>query len=156
MIGRAYKNGKMVIRFLIEGEVGYSEALDFMNNLLAKNYAEKAKTWASSGGFELNVRFLHKPIPIKQMAKAKVIDGINYPFTDAHAFFARAVQYPALRQKVERYARLALQSYHWYTDLPDETNTVPGTFAATALAFCGLEYMPLETPRRHLPTTRAG
>ena len=142
IIIRAYKDGKIVIRFLIEGEEGYGEALDFINKLLIKNYAEKTKSGVD-GGFELNVRFLHEPMPIKQMAKAEVSKDIGYPFSDSHAFFARAVQYNALRPKVENYAMLALQSNHWYTDLDGEDSTVPGTFAATALAFCGLEYMPL-------------
>lgn len=142
IMARAYKSGDIVLRFLVEGEEGYNEALDFINALLAKGYAGKTKNWTSSGGFALRVRFLHKPILIKQMAKA-VVHGIDYPVNDAHRFFARAVQYPALRSKVQLYAELALQDFHWYSDLYDEANTVPGTFAATALAFCGLEYMPI-------------
>ena len=141
VIIRAYKNGIIVIRFLIEGEAAYGQTLDFVNALLAKGYALKVKNWTSSGGFHLHVRFLHKPVVIKQIADTEP-SGIEYPITNTHHFFARAVEYPALREKVQRYANLALQKFNWYTDLDCEDNTVPGTFAATALAFCGLEYMP--------------
>ncbi|MGL4668343.1 MAG: DUF6138 family protein [Saezia sp.] len=141
VIIRAYKDGTIVIRFLIEGEAAYAETLDFVNALLVKGYALKVKNWTSTGGFTLRVRFLHKPVVIEQIAKTKPSD-IEYPITDTHHFFARAVQYPALREKVKRYANLALQKFHWYTDLDCEDNTVTGTFAAAALAFCGLEYMP--------------
>lgn len=141
IIIRAYKSGDIVLRFLVESEAAYGEALDFVNALLQKGYAYKTDNWANSGGFAWHIRFLCKPVWIEQMTKIKNQKGISYPLTDAHAFFAKAVQYPSLREKVEHYAELALHKFHWYTDLQHETNTVPGTFAATALAFCGLEYM---------------
>ncbi len=141
IIARAYRNGDMVIRFIIEGEQGYSEALDFINNLLDKGYAYKVENPSMHGGYSILVRFLHEPLPIVQMAGA--IDKEAFPFNDNHAFFARAVQYPKLREKVDTYAKLALRKYQNYTDLDEEKTTVCGTFATIALAFCDAAYLPL-------------
>ena len=138
VIARAYQDGSIYIRFKIEGEVGYAEVLDWLNALLEKQYANL------NDGYSIHVRFLIEPVFIKQLANATNDDeGYGFPKSSCHAFFARAVQYPALREKVKRYAENALSKYDWYKDLDGEENTVPGTFAALALAFCEEQYIPL-------------
>jgi hypothetical protein len=128
VIARAYANGDIFIRFKIEGEQGYSETLDWLNNLLEKKYAD------INDGYAITVRFLIKPMFIKQL---------SFPSTTCHAFFARAVTYPALREKVKQYTELALKLFDWYKDLDGEENCVPGTFAACALAFAEEKYVPM-------------
>ncbi|MDF9823831.1 putative DNA-binding WGR domain protein [Breznakia sp. PF5-3] len=142
VVVRADEDGRIMVRFLNEGEAAYSETLDFVNHLLSKGYGKIGQYFC--------VRFLHEPMAIKQVGTLKTSYGITYPFNDTHAFFARAAQYPKLRSKVERYAYLALKKYEWYPDLDAEENTVPGTFAATALAFCGAEYMPVVIHYAHM------
>lgn len=129
VIARAYVGGQIYIRFKVEGEDAYSETLDWLNNLLEKDYA------SLNDGYEIEVRFLIKPVFVKQLE--------GFAKTSCHAFFARAVQYPALREKVKRYAENALHLYDWYRDIADEENCVTGTFAALALAFCDEQYVPL-------------
>jgi hypothetical protein len=84
---------------------------------------------------------------IKQLENAVNEDeDYGFPKTSCHAFFACAVQYPALHEKVKCYAENALQNYDWYTDLDGEENTVTSTFAALALAFCEEQYTPATSP----------
>ncbi len=137
VIARAYADGKIYIRFKIEGEQGYGETLDWLNNLLDKGYAR------INDGYQICVRFLMKPIFIKQIANLTGSIGDSFPKNTCHAFFARAVQYPALREKIRQYAENALVLYDWYLDLDGEDNCVPGTFAACALAFADEKYIPL-------------
>jgi hypothetical protein len=137
VIARAYKDGSIYIRFKIEGEQGYSETLDWLNALLQKQYAKLNR------GYSIHARLLHEPVFIKPMASVKDQDGIMFPQTSCHAFFARAVQYHALREKVKRYAELALNDYDYYRDIENEDSTITGTFAALALAFCEEQYVPL-------------
>jgi len=127
IIARADANGIIRLRFKIEGEAGYSQALDYLNNLLDKGYAR------IHDGYTLLVRLLRKPEFIKQLP--------DFPKNTCHAFFAAAVKYPALREKVRRYADLAMVEFDWYKDLDGEENTLPGTFAACALAFCDPAYI---------------
>lgn len=128
IIARANANGTIRVRFIIEGEEGYSQALDFINNLMEKGYGDMF------GGLILLVRFVAEPMFIKQLKG-------DFAPTSCHAFFAKAVQYPALREKVKHYADLALVEFNWYHDLDGEENTVPGTFAACALAFADENYI---------------
>ena len=127
IIARADSRSRIRLRFKVEGEAGYSEALDYLNNLLEKGYARL------DGGYTLEVRFLRQPEFIKQLP--------DFPKNTCHAFFAAAVKYPELREKVRRYAELALVDFDWYKDLDGEQNTIPGTFAACALAFCDEKYI---------------
>ena len=127
IIARADSDGTIRLRFKIEGEAGYSEALDYLINLLEKGYARL------DDGYLLEARLLRKPEFIKQLP--------GFPKNTCHAFFAAAVKFPALREKVRRYADLALVEFDWYKDLDGEENTVPGTFAACALAFCDEQYI---------------
>jgi predicted DNA-binding WGR domain protein len=138
IIARACKNGTIHIRFKIEGEAGYAEALDWLNALLEKKYADL------NGGYSIHARFLIAPVFIKPLENLMdENEEYGFPKSSCHAFFARAVQYPALREKVKQYAENALHKYNWYTDLDGEENTVTGTFAALALAFCEEQYVPL-------------
>lgn len=130
LIARADYEGEIFIRFKEESEDSYSEVLDFLNNLLRKGYSN------DFDGHSIYVRFIDKPVFIKQLK--------SFPNTSCHALFAKAVQYPNLREKVKEYAELALVMYNWYLDLNgDEDNTVTGTFAACALAFCEEQYIHL-------------
>lgn len=126
---RAYADSHIYIRFKIEGEQAYAEVLDWLCALLEKDYVDL------NNGYQIRVRFLIKPVFIKELG--------DFPQNTCHAFFARAVQYPALREKVKRYAELALHLFDWYRDLEDEDNCVTGTFAACALAFADEQYVPL-------------
>ncbi|MDR2522989.1 MAG: WGR domain-containing protein [Synergistaceae bacterium] len=138
VIARAYMSGEIYVRFKIEGEQGYAETLDWLNSLLEKGYARL------NDGYQLAVRFLIKPVFIKQLVNAKnEEEGYGFPQNSCHAFFARAVQYPILREKVKRYAENALKLFDWYKDLDGEENCVPGTFAACALAFAEEKYVPM-------------
>jgi predicted DNA-binding WGR domain protein len=139
VIARANREGDIYVRFKIEGEEGYAQTLDYLNNLLEKGYAQL------NDGYQISVRFLIKPVFIKMLAGVKggAEEEIEFPKTSCHAFFARAVQYPALREKVKKYAENALKLFDWYKDLDSEVNTVPGTFAACALAFCDERYVPM-------------
>ncbi|MCL2653761.1 MAG: DUF6138 family protein [Propionibacteriaceae bacterium] len=65
------------------------------------------------------------------------------PKTGVHQLFANAVAYPELRPLVERYARLAMREFEWYTNLPDEDPAMPGTFAVFALVMADDQYVPL-------------
>ena|GEM_PF-1905828 len=127
IIARADSDGYIRLRFKIEGEAGYSDALDYLINLLEKGYAR------IHDGYTLKVRLLRKPEFIKRLP--------GFPKNTCHAFFAAAVKFPALREKVRRYADLALVDFDWYSDLDGEENTVTGTFAACALAFCDEKYI---------------
>lgn len=127
IIARADSENTIRIRFKAEGEEGYSEALDYLNNLLEKGYARL------DDGYTLLVRFLQKPVFIKLLP--------GFPKNTCHAFFAKAVEYPALHEKIRRYADLALVEFDWYKDLDGEENTIPGTFAACALALYDASYI---------------
>lgn len=129
IIARADIDSVIRIRFKVECEQGYSEALDYLCNLLEKGYARL------DSGYTLLVRLLAKPQFIKGLP--------GFAQTTCHAFFAKAVQYPALREKVQRYAELALVDFDWYSDIDGEENTITGTFAACALALCDEKYIHL-------------
>ncbi len=65
------------------------------------------------------------------------------PKKGVNQLFACAVQYPKLHVGIERYARLAMREYEWYTNLPDEACAMPGTFAVFALGLEGEQWAPL-------------
>lgn len=127
IIARADASSVIRIRFKVECEQGFSEALDYLCNLLEKGYARL------DSGYTLLVRLLARPQFIKRLS--------GFAQTTCHAFFAKAVQYPALWEKVQRYAELALVDYDWYGDIDGEENTVTGTFAACALALCDEQFI---------------
>ena len=133
VIARAMSNGHIFIRFKKEGEQGYSDALDWLNRLMGKGYSK------IHDGYELSVRFLAEPMFFEEFRE--MMDGYMWPDNDSHAFFCKAVHYPALRDKVAEFARLTLHEYDRYLDLDGEYSTVAGTFAAVAAAMSDVKYM---------------
>lgn len=98
-----------------EVEEYYARALDFLCTLLESEFPHS---------YSIAFRGSAKPVlPIKGLPKC----GVHY-------LFAGAVAYPSLYERIERYSRLAMREYEWYTDLEDEKCAMPGTFAVFALA----------------------
>lgn len=141
--GDASREGEISIRFKVENEEGYGEALDFINSLLEKNYAKFVGEVQASRGFSLEVGFAEEPIFIEQLEDAMLLEDLEWPQTSNQAFFARAIQYPNLHNKIITYVERAAVRYDWYLDLEGEYNATPGLFAAMALAFSGKEYFPV-------------
>ena len=61
-------------------------------------------------------------LPIKKLPKK----GVN-------RLFANAILYPKIHDKIERYAKLAMNEFEWYLNLDGEYCAMPGTFAVFAL-----------------------
>jgi hypothetical protein len=108
-----------------DSEESHRKALDFICRLLEtcgfpKSYAiefrSPVKNW----------------LPIKGLPKKGV-----------HHLFANAARFPALHEKIERYARLAMNEFEWYENLEDESCSMPGTFAVFALGLLGEKYHSL-------------
>lgn len=97
-----------------ETESNYEKALDFLCALLETDFPRS---------YSIDFRSPEKNyLAIRGLQKK----GVNQ-------LFANAVQYSALHNKIERYARLAMKEYEWYTNLEDEHCAMPGTFAVFAL-----------------------
>lgn len=147
IIARAFADGYIHIRFKQENEQGYSDALDWLNNLMQAGYSQV------HDGYELRVYFLAEPVYFEEM-RDLIEEGL-WPANDSHAFFCKAVRYPALRDKVSQFAMLTLREFDRYLSLDGEFSTVAGTFAATAAALADVKYMPtaiqyaLETDGEH-------
>ncbi|HIT91100.1 MAG TPA: hypothetical protein IAC41_11890, partial [Candidatus Merdenecus merdavium] len=120
--------GYVRLVFKTESEEAYSQALDFINNLLSKEYAYHFD------GYQLMVKFIEEPIL-----------GIpSFPNTPANAFFGKAVSYINLRPKVAEYATLGFARGGQYLEINgSEVNTVVGSFAAGALAIADIKYLYL-------------
>jgi len=107
-----------------ENEELYTKTLDFLLNLLKENFP---------CSYAVDFRSPQKNyLPIKKMPKK----GINQ-------LFANAIQYPALHNKIEQYARLAMKEDEWYNNLEAEASAMPGTFAVFALGLHSETYHPL-------------
>lgn len=65
------------------------------------------------------------------------------PKKGVHQMFANAIQYPALHDKIEQYARLAMNEFEWYDNLQEELCAMPGTFAVFALGLYDEKYHQL-------------
>lgn len=111
IIARADNSGHIKLRFKVEGEQAYSDALEFINNLTFKGYSKKHK------GLQYSIYFLAEPMS-------------NYP---AEAFFLKASQYPSLHEKMSFYVDTVMYDYDHYHDQNDEESTVIGTYAAKQL-----------------------
>lgn len=133
VLARAYSDGYIHIRFKQESEQSYSDTLDWLNALMAKGYSK------IHDGYDLRIRFLAEPMFFE--AFREMMDGYMWPDNDSHAFFCKAVHYPALRDKVAEFARLTLNEYDRYLNLDGEYSTVAGTFAAVAAAMSDTKYM---------------
>lgn len=102
----------------------YARALDFIINLLQKGFPASYSVKLSS-----KVKTF---LPVKQLGKSKT-----------HQFFANALQYPELWDRLEAYARVVVKEFEWYADVEDEQCAMPGTYAALGLALSDRTYFPL-------------
>ncbi|QQO10878.1 WGR domain-containing protein [Breznakiella homolactica] len=147
IIARAGANGYIHLRFKKESEQGYSDALDWLIGLMKKGYSKV------HDGYDFYVYFLAEPVFFEEMRG--LMDEYLWPANDSHAFFCKAVRYPALRDKVAEFARLTLNEYDRYLNLDGEYSTVAGTFAAAAVSMADVKYMDtaiqyaLETDGEH-------
>ena len=107
-----------------ESEQNYARALDFLCALLEAEFPRS---------YSIDFRSPSKSLlPIKGLPKCSV-----------HHLFAGALAYPALHGRIERYARLAMREYEWYTNLENEKCAMPGTFAVFALGITDEKYHAL-------------
>lgn len=113
------------INFKNENEAAYSKALDFICNLLEKDFPQS---------YEIKCKSKAKNfLPIKGLGK-----------TATHKFFANALQYPALFPQLEKYVQLAIRhEYEWYNDAEAELCARPGTYAVFGLTLADTRYFPL-------------
>jgi len=101
-----------------ESEAAYGKALAWLCRLLESGFPKS---------YAVNFRSPEKHwLPVKGLPKKGV-----------HHLFAGAAQWPGLHELMERYARLSMQEYHWYTNLEDKDCAMPGTFAVFALGLLG-------------------
>jgi hypothetical protein len=114
------------IRIVIkeESEANYEKTLEYLCSLLSSGFPRS---------YTIDFRSPEKNyLAIKGLPKKGV-----------HQMFANAVQYAALHNKIERYARLAMKEYEWYTNLENEYCAMPGTFAVFSLGLLGESYHTL-------------
>lgn len=128
-IMRAYSNGRVYIYFKRENEQAYKEALDFLLLLIDKEYVR------IFDGYELCVRFVAEP---------EFIPKIDLPATQCNAFFARAVRYQSLHERIRQYVLKGMNMFDRYHDLNgDERCTVVGAYAASALSLLDKKHLDL-------------
>ena len=97
-----------------ESEESYSKILDYLCDLLEFGF---------SHSYAIEFKGQSKVyLPIKKLPKK----GVN-------RLFANAILYPKLHDKIERYAKLAMNEFEWYLNLDGEYSAMPGTFAVFAL-----------------------
>ncbi|MCL2378715.1 MAG: DUF6138 family protein [Defluviitaleaceae bacterium] len=107
-----------------EQEEHYAKALDFLIRVLESGFPRS---------YSIDFRSPDKNyLPIKKTPKKGV-----------HQLFANAVKYPALHNKIEKYARLAIKEFEWYNNLEGQHCAMPGTFAVFALGLLGEAYHEL-------------
>ena len=107
-----------------EREENYAKVLGFLCRLLESEFPHS---------YAIDFRSPEKGyLPVKGLPKKGV-----------HQLFANAARYPALHPVMERYARLAIREFAWYTNLDGEICSMPGTFAVFALGLTGVQYAPL-------------
>ncbi|MCD7901768.1 MAG: DUF6138 family protein [Bacteroides sp.] len=129
MIARATHAGFIELRFKIEGRQGYSDALDFLNNLMTKGYSH------FNDGYQLGVYFVAKPVIPK-------LSGY-IPKVPELAFFTKAVMYEELHEKIRTFVMNTVKLYDHYHALDGEWSTVAGTFAAIAAFMHDSKFMDL-------------
>ncbi|MDR2906297.1 MAG: DUF6138 family protein [Helicobacteraceae bacterium] len=107
-----------------ESRESYQKVLDYLRRLLETDFPKSyAVDFKSS-----EKKFL--PIP-------------RLPKKGIHQLFANAAQWRDLYERIERYARLAMREFEWYTNLQDEYCAMPGTFAVFALGLADEKYHEL-------------
>lgn len=113
------------ISFKNETEAAYGKALDFICNLLEKDFPPSYEIKCKSKTKNL--------LPVKGLGKS-----------GTQRFFANALQYPALYPQLQKYAQLAIrQEYEWYNDVEAEQCARPGTYTVFGLALADAQYFPL-------------
>ena len=128
VIMRAQTSGSVYIQFKQETEKAYEEALDFLLHIIGKGYVK------IFDGYQLCVRFVSKP---------EFIPQIRLPKTQCNAFFARAVRYESLHEKIRQYVLNGMKMFDRYHDLQEEDCTIVGAFAASALALADKKHTDL-------------
>ena len=104
-----------------ESEETYSKALDYLCKLFEYVFLPS---------YSIEFKSSNKIyLPIKKLPKK----GVNQ-------FFANAILYPEIHDKIERYARLVMKEFEWYLNLNDEFCTMPGSFVVCALGLYDEKY----------------
>ena len=104
----------------------YGKALDFIIALLKAGFSHSYQIKFSS---KAPKHFLD----IKGLAKSST-----------HRFFAQALQYETLHPKLEKYAKVAMKEFEWYTDVEEgEKSCIPGSYAVFGLGLASKKYFPL-------------
>ena len=104
----------------------YGKALDFIIALLKAGFSHSYQIKFSS---KAPKHFLD----IKGIAKSST-----------HRFFAQALQYETLHPKLEKYAKVAMKEFEWYTDVEEgEKSCMPGSYAVFGLGLTSKKYFPL-------------
>ena len=107
-----------------ESEESYSKILDYLCDLLGFGF---------SHSYAIEFKGQSKVyLPIKKLPKK----GVN-------RLFANAILYPKLHDKIERYAKLAMNEFEWYLNLDGEYCAMPGSFAVFALGIYDEKYHEL-------------
>ena len=107
-----------------ESEESYSIILDYLCDLLEFGF---------SHSYAIEFKGQSKVyLPIKKLPKK----GVN-------RLFANAILYPNLHDKIERYAKLAMNEFEWYLNLDGEYCAMPGTFSVFALGLYDEKYHEL-------------
>ena len=150
IIARAMPTGgEIYLRFKQESEQAYSDALDYLNGVMAKGYSEIFQ------GHWLHIYFVAKPEYYSEFAK--YVEDFEYLknleesdlcldggiICDSHAFFRKAAMYESLHDKIRAFVDLTMYQGHESFDIQEEDNSVAGTFAAIALAMTDVKHMDL-------------
>ena len=146
IIARAMPTGgEIYLRFKQESEQAYSDALDYLNNLMAKGYSKIFE------GHWLHIYFVAKPEYYSEFAKyvEKYVHfeelelGAGGIACCSHVFFRKAAMYESLHDKIREFVDLTMYELDCSFDLQDEYNSVAGAFAAIALAMTDVKHMDL-------------
>ena len=145
IIARAMPTGgEIYLRFKQESEQAYSDALDYLNNLMAKGYSNIFE------GHWLHIYFVAKPEYYSEFAKyvKKYVHFEEYELgmgiaCCSHVFFRKAAMYESLHDKIREFVDLTMYELDYSFDLQDEYSSVAGAFAAIALAMTDVKHMDL-------------
>ncbi|MCX8627344.1 DUF6138 family protein, partial [Gilliamella sp. B3976] len=136
--------GEIYLRFKQESEQAYSDALDYLNNLMAKGYSNIFE------GHWLHIYFVAKPEYYSEFAKyvKKYVHFEEYELgmgiaCCSHVFFRKAAMYESLHDKIREFVDLTMYELDYSFDLQDEYSSVAGAFAAIALAMTDVKHMDL-------------
>lgn len=109
-----------------ESAESYDKTLVFIIGLLQKGFPHSYKIALTS---KAEKQFL----PIKGLAKSQT-----------HRFFAQALSYDCLHDKVQEYAYAAMEEFAWYADVEEgEKSCMPGSYAVFGLGLRSEEHFPL-------------